>query len=235
MHAMKKMAKYISFFCLLLLVPLLFLLVLTLVIGIVPSWFQPADTIFRVSNGIKFCLFLLETISVLVWFVFLSRRYQFGYVTEERYGSLVASVKKYKVVLALALIMVLYAMLMETSYITPNTVTVRHMFQPRGKTYSYSDIIGVDTGIYGSKQSLLGDKTGSFYYRITLKDGTQVDVSNISGSTAGKDLDVYALLEAFDKNVMRQPIAKISSLESLGYGQFDANDKACIERIIKNQ
>jgi len=234
MNIIKKILRYTTYLCLLVSVPLLLFFCCAILLAWVPSFFQSPNTIFWVSNGSFQLIFILELLFIIIWSVVLSRMYKIQFMTEHVYSKIMEIMKKYKTLSVLGVIILMYAVVIDTTYMTSESIAVKRVFAPFGKTYSYSDIIGVNTGMYGSKQSFFVDESGSFYYEIVLNDGTKIDLSEFSGANA-KECDVYVLIEEFDEEIMKNNISKVSSVDSLAYCDFDKQHKERIEKIIMNK
>lgn len=234
MNILKKAGQFIVLFIITLLISFVFTIGLFMLFSFLPSLFQPLNTIFWVSNGAIHFVFLLEVFLVLICFQVLSRLFKFPYAIE-KLTKFLDIIKKYSYISFFIFMFLFYAVVIDTTFITSENIVVKRVFSPVGKVYSYSDVIGVSTGIYGSRDSLFMDGTGSFYYNIILKDGIQIGLSELSGANA-KDYDVYELIEDFDHKVMKgSNVVKISSEDSLVYCDFDKQYKDCLERIILNK
>lgn len=131
--------------------------------------------------------------------------------------NLVRRSKKALALIVIANIFLLYAVIFDIAVVTDHKIIDYGFFRPQGKVYAYSDVVKIDTGIYG-KSSLfdLSHPSGDFYYIIQLRDGTKIDLGQFSGSRTQEDYRF--LLEKLDKKLVNQGIAKVSSLNNFKYG-----------------
>lgn len=86
---------------------------------------------------------------------------------------------------ALANILLIYSLLCNVCVITNDQIIDRSALHPQGRVYNYGDIVSVDTGVYGKKKLKVPfiEKSGEFYYIITFKDGTKIDLNGDAGGT----------------------------------------------------
>lgn len=117
-------------------------------------------------------------------------------------------------------LLLIYALLFNVSVIKNNTIINHTFLSPQGKIYDYSDLVSIDTGVYEKRRfNPLVHTRGDFYYLITLKDGTAIDLNDIGGTKNNKD--VYEALEEIDKNLVNMRINKTSKIETFEY--YDKN------------
>lgn len=124
----------------------------------------------------------------------------------------------------------LYICVMGITVITKDKIIDYSFYNPKGVNYTYNDITKIDTGFLGKKKLLDGNK-GDFYYKITLKNNRQIELSD-----ATSDLDdTYLELEIFDKLAIEKSNAKkISSKENYKFCDLDKRYVARFLRIVEN-
>lgn len=110
----------------------------------------------------------------------------------------------------------IYTLLFNVCVITNNTIINHTFLSPQGKVYNYSDIVRIDTGVYDKRRfNPLVHTRGDFYYLITLKDGTAIDLNDVGGTKNNRD--VYEVLEETDKILVNKGINKTSKIETFQY------------------
>ncbi|MDO0825394.1 hypothetical protein [Desulfosporosinus nitroreducens] len=127
----------------------------------------------------------------------------------------------------------IYTLLFNVCVITNNTIINHTFLSPQGKVCNYSDIVRIDTGV-SEKRSFnpLVHTKGDFYYLITLKDGTAIDLNDVGGTKNNKD--VYEVLEATDRTLVNKGINKTSKIETLQYFNRNLIFADRIENILNN-
>ena len=119
-------------------------------------------------------------------------------------------------IFAFANLVLIYALLFNVSVITKNTIINHTFLTPQGKVYNYSDLVSINTGVYKERRfNPLVHSRSDFYYLITLKDGTAIDLNDIGGTKNNKDM--YEALEEIDKTLVNMRINKISKIETFEY------------------
>lgn len=127
-------------------------------------------------------------------------------------------------------IILLYICVMGITVITKDKIIDYSFYNPTGVNYTYNDITKIDTGFLGKKKLLYGNK-GDFYYKITLKNNRQIELSD---ATSDFD-DTYLELEIFDKLAIEKSNAKkISSKENYKFCDLDKRYVDRFLRIIEN-
>ncbi|HZK34609.1 MAG TPA: hypothetical protein VFD33_04800 [Bacillota bacterium] len=137
---------------------------------------------------------------------------------------------------ALVNFLLLYAVLFNVSVITENRITNHSFLAPQGKTYSYSDISSIDTGIYGKKLYFpFTHSAGDFYYKLILKDGTTIYLFDSTGGTQD-NRDVYEVIGELDGSFVSMGIGKTASLDNfeLLEGSLDIEYSNKIKKVITN-
>ncbi|MDT8717780.1 hypothetical protein IAI10_14015 [Clostridium sp. 19966] len=126
-------------------------------------------------------------------------------------------------------LVILYASIFDISVITQDKIIDYRFLAPQGKTYSYNDIVKIDTGIYGRKSSFISSHSkGDFYYVIELKDGNKIDLGDFAGSNS--DEDYRFTLERLDKRLVGMNIDKVSSTANLN-DCAENLDKVYVDKI----
>ena len=106
-------------------------------------------------------------------------------------------------------IILIYICVTGITVITKDKIIDYSFYNPTGVDYIYNNITKIDTGFLGKKK-LLYDK-GDFYYKITLNNKKQIELSD---ATSDFD-DTYLELEIFDKLAVEKSNAqKIASKEN---------------------
>ena len=103
----------------------------------------------------------------------------FGFIFKKNLGKFILGTKRKKSfiwkhkkpVLATFVILnivLIYAILFDVTVISNNKIIDYTFLSPKGKEYSYNDIVKIDTGVYGKKINLPFARfsTGDFYYII---------------------------------------------------------------------
>lgn len=127
-------------------------------------------------------------------------------------------------------IILLYICVTGITVITKGKITDYNFYNPMGVEYTYNDITKINTGFLGKRKLLYGNK-GDFYYKITLKNNRQIELSD---ATSDFD-DTYLELEIFDKLAIEKSNAeKISSKENYKFCDLDKRYVDRFFRIIEN-
>lgn len=127
-------------------------------------------------------------------------------------------------------IILLYICVTGITVITKGKITDYNFYNPMGVEYTYNDITKINTGFLGKRKLLYGNK-GDFYYKITLKNNRQIELSH---ATSDFD-DTYLELEIFDKLAIEKSNAeKISSKENYKFCDLDKRYVDRFLRIIEN-
>lgn len=115
-------------------------------------------------------------------------------------------------------IVLMYTVLFDVTVITNNKIIDYTFFSPRGKEYSYNDIVKIDTGVYGNKKYVplqFTHSRGQWFYIIELKDGTKIDLSQVGASKI--DDDPRFIIEKLDRQYVNMNISKVSSMDNFEY------------------
>lgn len=204
----------------LLLVIICFIAFMALISYIHEKLFVPRDYILWTFNSpLSSLIFIFEVYFILSLFKYI-RSDIINFMKNRRwvfYGFILANV------------ILIYALIFNVSAISSNRIVNYSFFSPQGKSYAYSDITKIDTGIYTQKRFLPSTPSrGDFYYILTLKDGTTIDLNDVGG--VPEDKDIYLTYEELDQVFVKKGIPKISKPETFQY--FDTHlDKIYRDRI----
>lgn len=98
---------------------------------------------------------------------------------------------------------------------------------PKGKSYSYSEIKSISTGFYRTNIPLVHSK-GQFYYIIEMKDGRRINLN--STNETKDDKDIYLTILEFDKQFVDAGVTKTADKEYF-YVEAQNYDKVYSDRI----
>jgi hypothetical protein len=135
---------------------------------------------------------------------------------------------KFLLIFTIVNIVLLYAVLANVTVITNSKIIDYSFLTPQGKVYRYSDIVKINTGVYGKGQ-ILGHSKGDFYYIVEFKDGKKVDWANNIGA-AKNDIDERFVLDKLDKRLVNMGIPKKSSMANFKY-TIKSLDKIYTDKI----
>lgn len=123
----------------------------------------------------------------------------------------------------LANLVLIYALIFNVSVITDTKIKDYSFFSPQGKVYYYSDIVSINTGVYGDRLYLpfpFAHPKGEFYYVITLNDGTKIDLNDTVGGTK-KNQDRFKVFEEIDDALVNMGTKKIVNKENFELAKKD--------------
>lgn len=131
---------------------------------------------------------------------------------------------------AFANILLIYVLLFNVCVITNDKIINHSFFSPKGRVYNYTDIVSIDTGVYGKKKFNVPytDKSGEFYYIITLKDGTKIDLNGDAGGTKNNQ-EMNEVFEEIDITLVNMDIKKTARTDN-----FELLEKD-LDRIYSNK
>ncbi len=134
-------------------------------------------------------------------------------------------------ILTFSNILLVYVLLFNVCVITNDRIINHSFFLPQGRVYSYNDVVSIDTGIYGKKKLTIpfADRSGEFYYIITLKDGIKIDLNGDAGGTQISQ-DIYEVFEKIDKTLVSMDIKKTASIDNFELFEKDL-DKMYSDKI----
>jgi len=201
---------------------------------IIPSVLRPEETIFWVTGDKYHFIFLFEALVIL--FVPLLIKERRKNKMQTRCNTATKILKKFWWLILCIFIVFAFIIVSDTTYITDNQIVHKTIANPRGTSYMYDDVAGVDTGFYGKKQfgeSLKGD----FFYYIRLKDGTRINLNNAGAVYEEKipNYVTYKEIQAFDNKIMRLDIDKISSYDFIESNHLLQMYQEIFLGIIKNK
>ncbi len=141
-------------------------------------------------------------------------------------NSILLYLRTHKMMMILVLMTCVYVLYPNVTSFTDDTIHHRSFYNLTGTEYLYSDVVNVEAGIYGGSEGLRKDK-GEFYYVITLKDGTSIDLNNI-GRERGDDS--FSMIEYIDQKLMYLGVEKNSSLKNI---ELSSLGQHYIDRLIR--
>ncbi|MFZ7942811.1 MULTISPECIES: hypothetical protein [Bacillaceae] len=130
--------------------------------------------------------------------------------------------KKYRKLMIAAFstftIILLYTIITAVTVVTKDRIIDYSFFAPQGKSYSYDEIVKIQTGVYGKgRTSLFTHAKGDFFYIIEFNDGTKIDLAQVGGTK--KDEDERFILEKLDIRLVNMGINKESSMKYFEYSK----------------
>lgn len=133
-------------------------------------------------------------------------------------------------------VLLLYTIIFNVSVVTNNKIIDYSFLKPKGMVYNFSEIVSIDTGVYGERTFIpFSNNRGQFYYILTLKDGTKI---NLNGDAAGtkNNKDIYELFEEIDTTFVDSGVKKSASMEhfELLEKNLDPIYANRIKKILKN-
>lgn len=117
-------------------------------------------------------------------------------------------------------VLLLYLIISSVTVITKNRIINYSFFSPQGKPYHYNDVVKINTGVYGRRLYLPFTHTkGDFFYKITLNDGSTIDLTEVGGSKG--DVDPRFIIEKLDKQLVNMGINKVTSMKNFNYAKYN--------------
>lgn len=129
-------------------------------------------------------------------------------------------IKRHKIifisVFAVLNIVLIYTILFNVTVVGNNKIINYTFLSPKGKEYTYKDIVKIEAGIHGKRRTFpyLQSK-GDFYYIIQLKDGTKIDLNEVGGIKNNDD--PRFVLEELDRQYVDMGISKVASMKNFEY------------------
>lgn len=190
----------------------------------------PKDYIMFILRPPYTYLFFIFEIEVLVFFV--SNLYKKIKNIEWRWAADLSEFIRRNIVLAISInIILLYVCITGITVITKDKIIDHSFYNPVGNSYSYDEISKVETGFKGKLFNKFDRGAGEFYYKITLKNGKEI---NLYQSNSPYE-DTYLELEIFDKLIMDKGKAKkISSKDNYNLCDLDKRYVDRFLRIVEN-
>ena len=125
-----------------------------------------------------------------------------------------------------------YLCLMNTVFVTEDSIIVHSPFNVKGEVYSYNEVDKVITG-FGDGGLALFDyqKKGNFYYKVKVNGKTLL----FTGGQVSEDIqryedDTYLELEEFDQKLMNAGVEKESREENY---EDCFMDQECVDRFLR--
>lgn len=223
------------FYILIFLLGIVFSFILTLafdaIISIIQSILFAKDNYIFISshNYIRCSIFIFEVACIYFILYFIFRYvYKINFINEK-----FSSYKRYKLKILVGIfiifVLIVYYDITAVSVFYNDKVNYHNFFIPQGKEYSYVDVSQIDTGFNESDIPFIKHK-GDFYYNITIKDGTIIDVYSSSGLSIKDDKDVYLTLKQLDEIFVKTGAEKIVDSKYFNIGVKDL-DKIYANRI----
>lgn len=100
--------------------------------------------------------------------------------------------------------------------IESNKIIDYSFLYPKGREFSYKDVVKINTGVYGKQLYLpLTHSKGDFFYIIELDNGTKIDLTEVGG--VKNDEHEYFIIEELDHQFVNIGISKESSMANFEY------------------
>jgi hypothetical protein len=113
-------------------------------------------------------------------------------------------------------ILLLYTVITPVAVVKADKIVNYTFLTPKGKEYSYNDIVKIQTGVYGKgRTTLFGHSKGDFFYIIELNDGTRINLAEVGGTP--KDEDERFIIEKLDRQFVNMNIPKEASMKNFEY------------------
>ncbi len=190
-------------------------IILTFLIFIGINWLQikifvPNNYLMYVFKQPYICIMFLFEMEVLIMIIAtLCKIRKVDHDGHEWEYKLLSFMKRNLKKVVVINIILIYICVTGITVITKDKIIDYSFYNPTGVDYIYNNITKIDTGFLGKKK-LLYDK-GDFYYKITLNNKKQIELSD---ATSDFD-DTYLELEIFDKLAVEKSNAqKIASKEN---------------------
>lgn len=145
----------------------------------------------------------------------------FRWVVKEVVNSKNDFIRRYKTILIPAFtvlnIVLIYTILFNVTAIGSDKIINYTFSSPKGKEYTYKDIVKIEAGIHGEKKSFPSlQSKGDFYYIIQLNDGIKIDLNNEVSGTKDNE-DPRFVIEKLDKEYVDMGISKVASMKNFEY------------------
>lgn len=132
-------------------------------------------------------------------------------------------------------IVLFYIILTSVTVITTTKIIDYSYLAPKGKEYSYHDIVEINTGVYGDQFYLpFTHSKGQFYYVIELKDGSKIDITEVGGVKDNEH--EYFIIAELDTQLVNMNIPKVANMGNFHYSTDHLDEKYTnqIRKIIEN-
>ncbi|MFC7678855.1 hypothetical protein ACFQV5_08040 [Paenibacillus sp. GCM10028914] len=197
--------------------------------------FVPKDYLIWTSNNQEWFISLL--LPYITWggfYLFLKGRED----TRSEGRSKVKFLRRHrKSILALFIasnMVFLYVIISSVTVITNNKIIDYSFLYPQGREYSYKDIVQINAGVYGKKQSFPSlDSKGDYFYIVELENGKKIKLTEAGGFI---DEHEYFTIEKLDRQFVDMGISKISSMDNFKYTteHLDEIYSDAIRRVLEN-
>jgi hypothetical protein len=193
--------------------------VFVLISAIQENLFLPEDYIMWIYKSPFSSLMYIYEFYIIFGFAYLFNK-DVRLLIKEGISLKTGFIKRYKALFIYTFmilnIVLIYTIIFNVAVISSNRITNYTFLLPQGKEYSHKDVVKIETGIYGKKQSFLTMRSrGEFYYIIELNDGTRIDLAEMGG--AKNEDDPRFIIEKLDRQYVDMGILKVSSMENFQY------------------
>lgn len=127
----------------------------------------------------------------------------------------------------------LYGCVTGVSVASDEGITRYSFWEPEGKQYRYEDIVHVETGFGGKFLGIPMRNTGTFYYKITYRDGTVENWGQCSSER--EDEDSWEWMIRLDERVMDSGAEKSSNEENAEFCDMEQRYVDMLLRVIRNR
>lgn len=198
--------------------------------------FAPDDFILTVFKSQAFSVIILYEVYLIIGLFYLFWGQAYGSVKESRHPSFWKKHRKKLVPIFISSNVVLfYYILTSVTVITDTKIIDHSFFAPSGKAYAYTDVIHIETGVYGKGFSFYSKKKGDFYYILHFKDNVAIDITDV-GQTKNHVHEIF-LIEELDETFVQLGVPKTAFPENFVYvtehlgKQYTDSIKKVIENV----
>lgn len=143
-------------------------------------------------------------------------------------------IKKHRKGILVANLLLFYICIFNCDVVYQDRIEVRRWYAPISQTYTLEDIDYVETGFY-QKQLFTQRSQGEFYYRVVMKEGREIDLSQPTPNKEKKyEEHTYLEIEEFDDVLMKLGIPKKQDETYYEYNDLDQEFKERFLRIVRN-
>ena len=228
-----KKVKSIGFYVFSFLAIIVLTLGIYIMIGLLQDWlFVPNDYLIWIfkypTNNL---IFIYQLYAFVAFFCLFNKDFK-EYIIERFKNSVYK--KQFIATFMIFNIVVFYIIMTSVTVIRSNAIIDYSFLSPQGKKFSYSDIVKINTGVYGKNYVPFSHSKGDFFYVIELRDGTEIDLNDVGGS--GNDIDHRFIIEELDVKLVNMGISKQTNLDNFEYVTEDLakNYTDKIKNILEN-
>ena len=197
----------------------------------------PDQWLFYETHQIPMTIYIFVIIGIALWGFLLVKQVIDNFKEIKNYKHNIKTCFAWSVTLVVVWCITTYLCLMNTVYVTEDSIIVYSPFNIKGTVYSYEDVEKVETG-FGDGGIAVFDyqKKGSFYYKVKVDGKTLL----FTGGQTSEDIkryadDTYLELEEFDQKLMNAGAEKESSEENYDSCFMDQEYIDRFLRIINNK